>query len=143
MLTVPRAAFQAKNEGQDLSSRAASPFEGFLSTSLQQHEQEPWQDGCGAEADDNWNTQPVSGKLAAVLPLSQDRRKTASHANETLLCILGKAKQRSGDEELSRVMQGSAAKANSTMAFPFCRPAHCWEWIQQDLSLLVQKWHLT
>lgn len=33
------------------------------------------------------------------------------------------AKQRSGDEEVSLVMQGSAPKANSTMAFPFCCPA--------------------
>ena len=78
----------------------------------------------GIEADDNWETQYASGKFAAVLPLSQARRKTASRADEALLCILDKAKQRSGDEELSRVMQGSAEKANSTMAFPFCCPTH-------------------
>lgn len=78
----------------------------------------------GIEADDDWKTQYTSGKFTAALPLSQARRKTASHANEALLCILDKAKQRSGDEELSHVVQGSAAKANSTMTFPFCRPTH-------------------
>lgn len=78
----------------------------------------------GIEGDDNWKTQNTSGKFAAVLPLSQARRKTASHADEALLCILDQAKQRPGDEELSCVVQGSAAKANSTMAFPFCRPTH-------------------
>lgn len=54
----------------------------------------------GIEADDNWKTHYTSGKFAAVLPLNQARRKTASHADEALLCILDRAKQRSGDEEL-------------------------------------------
>ncbi|EOA94276.1 hypothetical protein Anapl_09535 [Anas platyrhynchos] len=36
MLTVPRAALQAKTEAQDLSSRFASPFEGFFHASFQQ-----------------------------------------------------------------------------------------------------------
>lgn len=79
----------------------------------------------GIEEEDNWKTQATLGNFAAALPVNQGRTKAGRQADEAPLCTWGKAKQRPGDEGLSLVMQGSAAKANSTVAFPFCRPTHC------------------
>lgn len=76
------------------------------------------------EEDDNWKTQDTLGNFAAAPPLNRGRTRPGRHADEAPLCTRGKAKQRAGDEGLSLVMQGSAAKANSTVAFPFCRPSH-------------------
>lgn len=94
MLTVPRAALQAKTEAQDLSSRFTSPFEGSFHASFQQSKWELSQHWMGIEEEDKLENAGYIGKFccSSASESRQNQSRQAGRWSPALYSGQGKTK---------------------------------------------------